>query len=71
MNTDRFTPVVPLDRSTIPGCVKARATVRRCSASAPPSTKAINCAAQRNLWKPPAATATERETSAGLAELLA
>jgi hypothetical protein len=35
------------------------------------SAEAISCAAQRDIWDPPEARPAERETSAGLAGLLA
>jgi hypothetical protein len=71
MSTNGSTPVVPSDRSTISACVKSLATLRRRRTSAHTSAEAISCAAKRDSWEPPAATAAERETSAGLAGLLA
>jgi hypothetical protein len=71
MSTHWSTPVVPSERSPISACVKSRATRRRRSASAHTSAAAISRAAERDIWEPPAATAAEREMSAGLAGLLA
>ena len=51
--------------------LKSLATLRGRRASAQTSAEAISCAAERDIWAPPEATAAERETSAGLAGLLA
>jgi hypothetical protein len=71
MRTNWSMPVVPLQRSALSACVESRATLRGGSASAQTSAKAIGCPPERDTWDPPEATAAERQTSAGLAGLLA
>ncbi|HEX2519962.1 MAG TPA: hypothetical protein VHK04_10520 [Castellaniella sp.] len=71
ISTNWSTPVVPAQRSTRSAGVKSLAILRSRRASAQTSDEAISGAAERDIWDPPEATAAERETSAGLAVLLA